>query len=163
MNEFYGQRVPTIETAKALLKEAENLSPGPWVQHSLWVAKAAKLIAQNYEDLHSDMAYILGLLHDIGRRNVLTNGRTTIGHMLGGYSYCKKLNYDLLAKICITHTCPSKSINDIEEIVNKSCSYEDYKFVEDFFNKVEYDDYDKLIQLCDALALPGVIENTFEL
>ncbi|WP_318011025.1 hypothetical protein [Clostridium sp. FP1] len=38
--------------------------------------------------------------------------------------------------------------------MNKSCSHEDYKFVEDFFNKLEYTEYDKLIQLCDALALP---------
>lgn len=74
-------------------------------------------------------------------------------HLLSGYNYSKKLGYDLLAKICITHSCPTKSIYDFDYIVNKNCTDEEYKFVEDYFNKVEYNDYDKLIQLCDALAL----------
>lgn len=155
MKKCYEQGVPPIEEAKRLLYKAENLFPGPWVQHSVWTAKAAMLIAENCEELNPEVAYALGLLHDIGRRNGLTNGITTIGHLLGGYNYSKELGYDLLAKICITHSCPSKSINDIEEVVNKSCSTQDYRFVEDFFNKVEYSDYDKLIQLCDALALPN--------
>jgi hypothetical protein len=99
------------------------------------------------------VAYVLGLLHDIGRRDGLPNGITTIGHLLGGYNYSKRLGYDLLAKICITHSCPTKSINDIDDVVNKNCSDEDYRFVESFLNKVEYNDYYKLIQLCDALAL----------
>lgn len=150
----YEQAVPPLEDAKLLLREAETLFPGPWVQHSIFTAEAAKLIAENCEDLNSELAYVLGLLHDIGRRNGLENGLTTIGHMLGGYEYSKKLGYDFLAKISITHSCPSKSINDIEEVANKSCSKEEYKFFEELFNKVEYTDYDKLIQLCDALALP---------
>ncbi|MFD3157298.1 GNAT family N-acetyltransferase [Haloimpatiens sp. FM7330] len=147
--------VPTLQEARVLLEEAEKIFPGRWVQHSLWTAQAAKLISENCEELNSEVAYVLGMLHDIGRRNGLTNGLTTIGHMLVGYNYSKKLGYDLLAKICMTHSCPSKSINDIEEVVNKSCNNEDYKIVKDFFSKVEYDDYDKLIQLCDALALPN--------
>ncbi|MBZ9686953.1 HD domain-containing protein [Clostridium estertheticum] len=153
MKKCYDQRVPTIKEAKLLLNEAEILFPGPWVQHSVFTAEAAKLIAENCKELNSEVAYVLGLLHDIGRRGGLPNGITTIGHLLGGYNYSKKLGYDLLAKICITHSCPTKSIYDIEEVVNKTCNVQEYKFVEDYFNKVEYNDYDKLIQLCDALAL----------
>lgn len=153
MIKCYEQGVPTIEEANLLLKEAEILFPGPWVQHSIFTAEAAKLIAENCKELNSEVAYVLGLLHDIGRRDGLPNGITTIGHLLGGYNYSKKLGYDLLAKICITHSCPTKSINDIDDVVNKNCSHEDYKFVENFLNKVEYNDYHKLIQLCDALAL----------
>lgn len=155
MNEYYEQEVPTTEDARLLLEKAEKLFPGQWAQHSVYTAQAAKLIAENCEELNPEVAYVLGLLHDIGRRNGLTNGLTTIGHMLNGYSYSKQLGYNLLAKICITHSCPSNSINDIEEVVNKSCSVEEYKFVYDFFDRVELNDYDKLIQLCDALALPN--------
>lgn len=155
MEEYYEKEVPNIENARLLLKEAENLFPGQWVQHSLYTAQSAKLIAENYKELNPDVAFVLGLLHDIGRRNGVTNGLTTIGHMLSGYSYSKQLGYNLLAKICITHSCPSNSINDIEEVVNKTCSNEEYKFVYDFFNRVEINDYDRLIQLCDALALPN--------
>ena len=75
--------------------------------------------------------------------------------MLGGYNYSKELGYDLLAKICMTHSCPTKSIYDIDDIVNKNCTDEEYEFLEKYFNEVEYNDYDKLIQLCDALALPN--------
>ena len=153
MIKCYEQGVPTIEEANLLLKEAEILFPGPWVQHSIFTAEAAKLIAENCKELNSEVAYVLGLLHDIGRRSGLPNGITTIGHLLGGYNYSKKLGYDLLAKICITHSCPTKSINDIDDVVNKNCSDEEYKFVEKFLNTVEYNDYHKLIQLCDALAL----------
>jgi putative nucleotidyltransferase with HDIG domain len=153
MIKSYEQGVPTIEEANLLLKEAEILFPGPWVQHSIFTAEAARIIAQNCKDLNSEVAYVLGLLHDIGRRDGFPNGVTTIGHLLGGYNYSKKLGYDLLAKICITHSCPTKSINDIDDIVNKNCSDEDCKFVENFLNKVDYNDYHKLIQLCDALAL----------
>ena len=149
------QGVPSIDEANLLLTEAEVLFPGPWVQHSIFTAEAAKLIAENCEELNSEVAYVLGLLHDIGRRDGFPNGITTIGHLLGGYNYSKKLGYDLLAKICITHSCPTKSINDIDDIVNKNCSVEDYHFVANFLDKVEYNDYHKLIQLCDALALPN--------
>ena len=153
MIKCYEQGVPTIEEANLLLKEAEILFPGAWVQHSIFTAEAAKLIAENCEELNSEVAYVLGLLHDIGRRDGFPNGITTIGHLLGGYNFSKNLGYDLLAKICITHSCPTKSINDIDDVVNKNCSDEEYKFVEKFLNTVEYNDYHKLIQLCDALAL----------
>jgi len=53
--------------------------------------------------------------------------------MLGGYNYSKNLGYNLLSKICVTHSCPSKSINNIEEVVNKSCSQEEYKFIENIY------------------------------
>ena len=33
-------------------------------------------------------------------------------------------------------------------------SQEDYEFMERFVKNAVYDDYDRLVQLCDALALP---------
>lgn len=38
--------VPSLEEAKLILKEAEKLNPGPWVEHSLNVGKAAELIVR---------------------------------------------------------------------------------------------------------------------
>ena len=35
------------------------------------------------------------------------------------------------------------------------CSDEEYNFIKNYIETTEYDDYDKLIQLCDALALPS--------
>ena len=39
-------KIPSLEKAKLMLKEAEGLNPGPWVKHSLNVAQAAKLITE---------------------------------------------------------------------------------------------------------------------
>lgn len=54
------------EEAKVILTEAEKLNPGPWVQHSVYVGKAAELIAKDDKEIDSDVALILGMLHDIG-------------------------------------------------------------------------------------------------
>ncbi|OGG51643.1 MAG: hypothetical protein A3F84_01140 [Candidatus Handelsmanbacteria bacterium RIFCSPLOWO2_12_FULL_64_10] len=35
------------------------------------------------------------------------------------------------------------------------CSEEETQFVKDYLAQVEYTDYDRLFQLCDALALPS--------
>lgn len=140
--------IPNLEEAKIILNEAENLNPGPWVQHSLYVGQAAKLIAENCEGMDSEAAYIVGMLHDIGRRCGVTNMR----HSLDGYTYAVEKGYDFLGRICITHSFPTKNIK--EAFGKWDCSEEEYEFVVKYLDSVELDDYDKLIQLCDALALP---------
>jgi hypothetical protein len=87
------------------------------------------------------VAYTLGLLYDIGR--IIPNGKTTIGHIVEGYNLCIRNGYDFLAKICVTHSCPSKSILDIFEVKENNIN-EGHNFIKDFINKVEYDDYDRL-------------------
>ena len=144
------QGIPTLEEAKLLLAEAEKINPGPWIGHCKYVAESARLIADNCKDLNADVAYILGLLHDIGKTT--SSGKTTIGHIIDGYNYSMEKGYDFLAKICVTHSCPSKNISDIFE-AKENNTHEGYNFVEDFLNTIEYDEYDKLIQLCDALGL----------
>lgn len=140
--------IPTLEEATVILSEAEALNPGPWVQHSLYTGQAARLIAENCEGMDSQASYILGILHDIGRRF----GVTSMRHSLDGYNYSVSKGYDFLGKICITHSFQTK---DLKEAFGKwDCSEEEYRFVESYLEKVEYDDYDRLIQLCDALALP---------
>jgi len=37
--------VPTLQEAMVILKEAEKLNPGGWVNHYMFVAQGAKLIA----------------------------------------------------------------------------------------------------------------------
>lgn len=143
-------RIPTVEEAESILKRAEEINPGFWIGHARNVAESARLIADNCEDLDSEVAYILGLLHDIGKTEI--TGRTTIGHIMDGYNYAMENGYDLLAKICVTHSCPSHSITDIVE-PNEKVDDEGKRFIEEFLINTEYDDYDRLIQLCDALGL----------
>lgn len=39
--------MPTLREAEEILKEAGQLNPGPWVDHSLYAGRAAELIAEN--------------------------------------------------------------------------------------------------------------------
>ena len=56
------------------------------------------------------------------------------------------------AQICISHAF---MIQDIRTSIGKfDVSEEDYQFMEQFVENAVYDDYDRLVQLCDSLALP---------
>jgi putative nucleotidyltransferase with HDIG domain len=141
-------RVPSVEDAKFILEDGERLNPGPWVKHSMYVGKAAELIAKSCSNLNPEIAYVSGLLHDIGRRF----GVTSMRHSIDGYKFLSQMGYHLPARICITHSFPYKNSKAV--FGKWDCTDEEFKFVDQFLNKIEFDDYDKLIQLCDALALP---------
>lgn len=88
--------LPARIKAEELLKEAEACNPGPWGDHSRNVAKCAERIAQHCEGMDPDKAYVLGLLHDIGRRF----GVKHLGHVYDGWKYMLELGYDEAARIC---------------------------------------------------------------
>ena len=141
-------KVPSIEEAKIILEEGSKLNPGPWVDHSLNTGKAAQLIAREDKDLDENTALVLGMLHDIGRRY----GVTSMRHSIDGYKFATEKGYDLWARICITHSFPVKNINAV--FGKWDCSEAEYKFVKEYLDNIEISTYDKLIQMCDALALP---------
>ena len=138
--------LPSREKAEELLKEAEKCNPGPWGNHSRVVAHCAEKIALECDDLDSDKAYILGLLHDIGRKF----GVRHLGHVSDGYTYMMSLGYDEAAKICLTHSFNNQTTD--EYIGNFDTTDEELKLIQDALKAVTMDDYDRLIQLCDALA-----------
>ena len=141
--------IPNLKQAHAYLDEAHRLNPGPWYSHSLYVAEGAKLIAAHRADLDADAAYILGLLHDIGRRC----GVTQMRHVIDGYNFLHDEGYEDAARISMTHSFP---IQDSRMVVGGwDCSAEELKFVENYLAGIEYDDYDRLLQLCDTIALPS--------
>lgn len=141
-------RVPDLEEAKLILNEGSKLNPGPWREHSIYVGKAAELIAKEDKELDGNIALALGMLHDIGRRY----GVTSMRHSIDGYKFAIEKGYNLLARICITHSFPFKNIDAV--FGKWDCSEEEYQFVKDYLDNIDLTAYDKLIQLCDALALP---------
>ncbi|WP_293909790.1 HD domain-containing protein [Deinococcus sp.] len=92
--------LPDRAAAQILLAEAEAVNPGAWVAHSVGVARAAELIAQKHLALDPERAYVLGLLHDIGRRGGPNRDR----HILDGYEYLTGLGYADAARIALTHS-----------------------------------------------------------
>ncbi len=145
--------LPSREEAERLLLEAESRNPGPWGEHSRVAARCAERIASNCADLDADKAYILGLLHDIGRRF----GVRHLGHVLDGYRYMLSLGYDEAARVCLSH-----SFNNgvLEEYVGRfDVTPEESKLLRDALSALHMDEYDRLIQLCDALAdSEGVVD-----
>ena len=118
------------------------------IVHSKTAAFCARAIAKRCDNLDADTAYILGLLHDIGRRECVTDMR----HIIDGYRFMTSHGYDDCARICLTHSFPYKDIHSYNG--QNDCTTDETKFIESFIENTEYNDYDKLIQLCDALALP---------
>lgn len=139
-------KLPTRQEAERLLVEAEKCNPGPWGNHSRIAAKCAERIAALCDGMDSEKAYILGLLHDIGRKF----GVKHLGHVYDGYTYMLELGYDEVARICLTH---SFSVPDIQcYIGNFDISKEEQEVIETALQECTYDNYDRLIQLCDCLA-----------
>lgn len=137
---------PTKEIAMQELEIAGQMNPGPWTKHSYHVAMAAKLIAKQCEQLDSNKAFVCGLLHDIGRRT----GIAAVRHIIDGYDYAMSQGWDEVARVCLTHSFPVKDIE--ADIGKKDITQSQYDFIDEYLKRLEYDDYDKLIILCDALA-----------
>lgn len=138
--------LPTRKEAESLLAEAEKCNPGAWGNHSRVAAYCAEKIAQECDGLDSEKAYILGLLHDIGRKF----GVRHLGHVSDGYTYMMSLGYDEAAKICLTHSFNNGTIDGY--IGKYDTTPEELKIIEDALETVTMDEYDKLIQLCDSIA-----------
>lgn len=136
---------PNIETAKKELEIAGEMNPGLWIKHVENVAEAARIIARE-TGLNEEKAYVLGLLHDIGRRT----GIAQVRHIVDGYDYATSKGWDEVARICLTHSFPVKDVD--ADIGKKDITPEQYSFIKKYIEDTRYDDYDKLIILCDALA-----------
>ena len=139
------EKYPAREEAERLLEEAESCNPGPWGKHSQTAAHCAEAIAKR-AGMNAEKAYVLGLLHDIGRKF----GKRHLGHVSDGYSYMMSLGYDEVARICLTHSFNEK---DISKYIGKfDTSEEETTLIKERLAALELDDYDRLIQLCDSIA-----------
>lgn len=141
-------RIPTLEQAEELLREGARMNPGAWIDHSRCAATNARLIAARCAHLDADAAYIMGLLHDIGRRE----GVTYMRHILDGHRFMLSFGWTDAAAICLTHSFPATDINDYLGEIDISDA--DRAFVDKFITTRDYTDYDRLIQLCDAISMP---------
>ena len=151
-------KIPTLYEAQSYMTEAKALNPGPWVQHSINAAEAARAIAKHHPALDPEMAYIFGYIHDIGRRE----GVTQLRHIVDGYKFLQERGFDDAAQICMTHSFPSKDVLSFQG--KWDCTDEEIEFIKSYLANVQYTEYDRLIQLCDALAMPNgicVIEKRF--
>ena len=142
-------RVPSIAEAERLIEEAAELNPGLWIEHNKTAGFCARMIAGKCDGMNPEIAYVMGLLHDIGRREGIMDMR----HIYKGYLFMSSLGYDDSARICLTHSFPYKNIGAYNG--ENDCSNEESEYIQNYLDVLEYDDYDRLIQLCDAISFPN--------
>lgn len=140
--------LPSRTLAEHLLHEAGQLNPGPWVAHSQQVALAAHHIARRHPELDPERAYVLGLLHDIGRRTGPNRDR----HILDGHDYLTGLGYTGAARIALTHSFVLPGLDTLQG--EWDGTPEELSRLETQLSGAHQTDEDRLLQLCDLLALP---------
>ena len=120
-----------------------------WVKHSQAAARVAETIAEK-AGLDKDLAYAMGLLHDIGKYV----GHTPILsiHIIKGYEKMLAEDEPKIAKICMTHSFwPKEKVVELDTD-SKRGHGQDTIFIKDFIKHAKYDDYDKLIALADYMS-----------
>ena len=144
---------PTRQEAERLLIETGKCNPGPWEDHSRVTALCAEKIARACRDMDVQKAYVLGLLHDIGRKF----GVKHLGHVYDGWKYMLECGYDEAARICLSHSFNEGKLEDY--IGNFDISKQQIEEIRQALCGIEFDEYDKLIQLCDSIAsADGVVD-----
>lgn len=137
-----------LENANRTLAWALEQNPGPWGDHSRYVAQGCRIVAERC-GLDGEQANLYGLLHDIGRYP----GVTGIRHMYDGYRFCMDRGWEKAAKICLNHGYLIRE--DATAIVGpRDLTEEEQTTVSQLLSTMVYDDYDLLVQLFDALSLP---------
>lgn len=140
--------LPTPEQAGELLDEFCKINPGLWADHCRNTGLAAEIIASRCPGMDGRRARSLGMLHDIGRGCGVMDMR----HVVEGYRIAAERGMPEVARISLTHTFVIKDTRTA--VGNWDCPDEDVAMVQAYLDGIEYDDYDRLIQLCDHLADP---------
>ena len=131
--------------ATALLDWAHAQNPGPWRAHSLHVARAAGAIAEKC-GMDGERAWVLGALHDIGRYE----GVRGLHHAVAGYALLMEKGDPGAARVCVTHSFPDGCFEHFNG--KRDVSPEEEVFLRRFLAEAIPDDFDRLIQLCDAIC-----------
>jgi len=141
--------IPSRPEAERLFQWAAKQNPEPWINHCRVVAQAAETIASKC-GLNPHRAYISGLFHDIGY-HAYKNGKGRSNHIYIGYEFMLEKGYDTIAQICLSHSFSYQDIRAYSGSDLGQCSDKELAHINNFLTKTVFDDYDKLIQLCDCL------------
>ena len=123
--------------------------------HSLGIAYACAKVAALIPGMDPEKAWVLGLLHDYGKRHDERKGEHF--HVLDGYNEMLRLGYTDVARICLSHSFPKKDF----DFSAYGCCREWLAAAREKLDTVELDDYDRLVQLFDFM-FEGLRITTFE-
>ena len=148
----------TLSDAQRYIEEIKSYDiskgrdPKTWFMyhnHIYGSAYMAKELAKRTNTVDPDRAFILGLMHDIGR---LHEEHEKTFHGLIGYKKFINIDKDV-ARISLTHMFPWNKIYDYEHVKYLFFGRQDeYEFTKSFINNTELTETDKLIQISDSIA-----------
>ena len=142
---------PTLEEANRIWQEGIDFRcattpfrvKDEYVFHTRGVASAAQKIAAA-AGMDPEKAYIIGLLHDYGKKyDERTSGKF---HGRVGFEELNAMGYPVAARICLTHTFPRREFRD-EDYASYPDEWKIWAHRE--LSRITYNDDDRLIQLCD--------------
>jgi len=139
----------SIEKAYSFLEDAPRKNKELWTKHSVNVAIVAERLAEQLK-LDSKKAYVLGLVHDIGRRKKEHVG---LRHIIEGYNFLEEQGYKEEARVCLTHTFYSRNlVKPNLTKANTNLTRNEIKFISDYINKNGFNIYDKILQIADNMG-----------
>ena len=101
--------------------------------------------------MHGDhvgsLSSFVGSLHDIGRRV----GIVGVKHIIASYDYAMGKGWAEVARVSLKHSYPIQDVS--KEIGKFDVTTDEYNKMNNILSSMIYDDYDKLIILCDSLAM----------
>lgn len=114
-----------------------------WIEHGKCVGATAAVIAEAL-GLDPEYAEILGLIHDIGKRNT----KEVVFHDILGYEYLRSMGVDdKYAAVCLTHSY----LNNDDTCVAGGYLPEN-RFRTEFIRNHVYTEHEKIINLCDLMC-----------
>lgn len=142
--------IPERTEANHILQECLGHHP-PAIAHAENAAFVAHCIAEKIPEVDPEDAYVLGLLHDIGRKFDLS-----VRHTIEGYYYMMELGYADVARICITHEYYETFWQ--ESVTNSLHLNEvDKRTMQAVLGNSTFTLYDYIIQMADCLSHPNGI------
>ena len=139
------EKIPSREEAEAILAAALKENPGKWGAHSRNAAVSAEAIG-SAAGLDPDRCFVSGLLHDIGR----FKGEVQLAHIYHGWKYMNECGYPLIGRICLTHSFALQKLSAYGGEFDLPA--EQIEEMRTALESIVYDDYDRLIQLCDNIS-----------
>jgi putative nucleotidyltransferase with HDIG domain len=119
-----------------------------WRGHSLHTAEAAALIAHQLDGVCPEKAYACGLLHDLGKAVDPAPKR----HSVAGYRLLSAMGCAEAARVALTHDFPDADLDLLRQ--EGFLDEAEIAFVGPLLAGLDYDIYDRLIQVCDVISLP---------
>lgn len=139
----------SVERALELLEGARGKAENDhWIEHCLCVGNTAGIIAEKL-GMDVDKVKAMGYIHDIGK---ITGYSYPIHHSITGYEYLRSLDIDdEYACVCMTHSFLDNTTvdGDMGMITENMERYDD---ICAYVCAHQYDDYDRIINLCDLMC-----------